>query len=164
MVELEVKKSKLHGRGVYTKENISKGETIFIIKGHRKHLVVKGKKESDMGPAWVGIKHGEWIDPTPPALYLNHSCNPNAGIKGAVTLKALRNIKSGEEITFDYATTEDDVYWQMKCGCGSKNCRKIVRSVQFLPEKQFKSYLPYIPTFFKDLYSRKVLLRKSFKN
>mgnify|MGYP001572637729 CR=1 FL=1 len=89
-------------------------------------------------------------------MYLNHSCDPNIGIKGRVTFVALKNIKKGEEVAFDYSTTEDDMLWHLpfKCMCVSKNCRSKIRSIQFLPHKIFKAYLPYIPNYFQGVYTR----------
>lgn len=36
----------------------------------------------------------------------NHSCEPNAGFRSSIVLEAIRDIKAGEEITFDYAFCE----------------------------------------------------------
>jgi hypothetical protein len=38
---------------------------------------------------------------------------------------ALRDIDAGEELTHDWATTDDDTY-EMECNCGSENCRKVI--------------------------------------
>ncbi|MBI5892633.1 MAG: SET domain-containing protein-lysine N-methyltransferase [Deltaproteobacteria bacterium] len=83
------------------------------------------------------------------------SCNPNAGIKGNITFVALKNIRKDKEITFDYSISEHDVFWKMKCCCEQRGCRKIISSIQFLPIKTFKKYLPYIPTYFKKVYLKK---------
>ncbi len=60
-----------------------------------------------------------------PGDYINHSCNPNCGIKGRIKIVAMRNIKPDEEITFDYAMSESSNY-RMKCNCGSQNCRGVI--------------------------------------
>lgn len=153
--DLYITDSKKHGRGIFTKKNFKKGDTVFIIKGKIKHWMVTNQKESLYGPNWVGIGKNLWIDPEEPAVYLNHSCDPSCGIKGRVTVKALRNIMIGEEITVDYATTEIDRLWHMKCDCGSKNCRKVINSIQFLPKKIYNKYTPFIPTYFKKVYETK---------
>lgn len=57
------------------------------------------------------------------AEMFNHSCGPNAGVKGQVVLVARRNINPGEEICFDYETT-DTVDLKFDCECGAKDCRK----------------------------------------
>ncbi len=50
------------------------------------------------------------------------ACTKNNGMG----IFASQDIKKGEEITFDYSSTEADPYWKMKCKCGSFNCRKII--------------------------------------
>lgn len=151
--DLYIDRSKIHGKGVFSKKSYKKGQTIFILKGQPKHLRVSGPDESKVGPNWIGMSENEWLDPEPTYQFLNHSCNPNMGIKGKVTFVALRKIKSGEELTFDYSITEDDEYWVFKCKCRAKNCRETVRSVQHLPSKVFNRYLPFIPTHFKRVYN-----------
>ncbi|MFO0828537.1 MAG: SET domain-containing protein [Phycisphaerales bacterium] len=49
--------------------------------------------------------------------FLNHSCAPNAAFAGR-TLVALRRIQAGDEITFDYNTTEADMATPFRCRCG----------------------------------------------
>lgn len=138
--------------GVAAGEYIKKGEVIQRIKGEARFLSVKSKEESLSYPNWIGVGKNKWIDPDHPNQYLNHSCNPNTGIKGSVTMVALRDISEGEEITIDYSIIEGDGMWEMECLCNEKNCRGVIRSIQFLPAKQFKRYLPYIPTYFRNLY------------
>ncbi|KKR31810.1 MAG: Nuclear protein SET [Parcubacteria group bacterium GW2011_GWF2_39_8b] len=144
--------SKIDRIGLFAGENIKKDEVIQHIKGEIKLFVPRNKKESLTYPDWIGIGKHRWIDPQYPNEYLNHSCNPNSSIKGKVTMVALKNIKEGEEITIDYSIIEGDDMWKMKCNCGEKNCRKIIRSIQYLPTRTFKKYLPYIPTYFKKVY------------
>lgn len=71
--------------------------------------------------------------------YINHSCDPNAGILGQIGLVALRDIQPGEEICFDYAMTDSSPYDEFECACGAKNCRKHVTGNDWqLPELQDK--------------------------
>jgi uncharacterized protein len=58
-----------------------------------------------------------------PADSINHSCDPNAGIHGQITLVALREIEEGEEICYDYAMTDGEPYDEFICRCGSPGCR-----------------------------------------
>lgn len=71
---------------------------------------------------------------------MNHSCNPNCGIRNGV-LVALRNIIEGEEIAYDYSTTMDERYWTMACRCGAAACRGIVDDFRTLPEELRRQYL-----------------------
>lgn len=146
----------IEGLGLRIGENARRGEIIFRFTGPLKLKVNKNKKDALDNPDWVGVAKDQWIDPDKPYKFINHSCNPNVGIKGKVTVVAMRTIKEGEELTIDYSTIEGDARWEMKCLCGEQECRKVIRSMQFLPEKQFKKYLPYIGTYFKDLYLRKI--------
>src|SRR5436190_948911 len=70
--------------------------------------------------------------PGPPdaADFANHSCDPNCRMNialPAIEIVASRDIEAGEEITYDYSTTQTD-QWEMVCNCGSKVCRGIIRN------------------------------------
>ena len=147
-------KSKIDGNGIFAKRDIKKGENIAIIKGPIVNHVVVDKKTSSVGPNWIGIGKNKWVDPKAIFNHINHSCNPNTGIKGSKTVVALRNIKMNEEILIDYSITEEDTLWKLnkKCKCGSKKCRKDIRSIQFLPKEVYDGYLPYIPKYFQKIY------------
>jgi NAD(P)-dependent dehydrogenase (short-subunit alcohol dehydrogenase family) len=80
-------------------------------------------------------------------LFLQHSCEPNAGISGEVTQIARRDISIGEEITIDYATIDNDDY-SYTCSCGSSTCRGTITGkdwmkpdVQLLNKGWFAKYL-----------------------
>jgi len=156
MQNVEVRESRIEGKGVFACKDLKKGDYVLTIKGPLRHWLVKDKKTALHGPNWVGFGKNLWIDVLPPVVFLNHSCDPNIGIKGRVRMYALTNIKAGEEVTFDYATTESDPFWEMKCACGSTKCRHTIRSIQSLPKRTFMHYLPYVPTYFKKIYLRTV--------
>ena len=82
------------------------------------------------------------------ADWVNHSCDPNAGLVGQIVLVALRDIKVGEEICFDYATSDGSPYDEFECGCGSRLCRHHVTGDDWkLPELQKRyegHFSPYI--------------------
>lgn len=62
------------------------------------------------------------LDEVEPADYMNHSCEPNCGVRGSVVVVARRAIAVGEELTFDYGTTDTD-RWALECACGAASCR-----------------------------------------
>ena len=68
------------------------------------------------------------------ARLINHSCDPNCEVYGTglkVWVYAIRDIKKGEELTYDYGFSFDEDYKDFPCKCKSKNCVKyIVRSSQ----------------------------------
>lgn len=144
--------SGIQGYGLFARKDIKKGEIVFIAKGKMVKLDVKTKEDAMQNPNMIGVGKDTWLEPS--LLwgdYINHSCDPNAGIKGSVTFVALKDIKKGEEITFDYSISEDSL-WEMPCHCGAKNCRKIIKGIRHLPKETFDKYMPYIPTYFQKVY------------
>src|SRR6516165_3310796 len=70
--------------------------------------------------------------------FQNHSCEPNIGVQGQIVFVAMRDIAAGEELTHDWATTDDEDY-RMECRCGAATCRKIVTGKDWQkPELQEK--------------------------
>lgn len=153
--KIHINKSKLHGKGLFALKRIKKGEKIFTIRGKKVKFLIHNEKEAKKAEMdWIGMGKNQWIDPTNyHGSYLNHSCNPNTGIKSKKIIVARRNIEKGEEITFDYSTNEADVFWELRCSCGEATCRKIIKSIQFLPKEIFKKHKEYIPKFYKMVYN-----------
>jgi len=83
-----------------------------------------------------------------PADFINHSCEPNCGLSGNVVLVALRDIAAGEELAYDYATTDGSDYDEFECACGTASCRgKVTGHDWMLPELQLRyrgSFSPYL--------------------
>ncbi|MEM5812106.1 MAG: SET domain-containing protein-lysine N-methyltransferase [Candidatus Aenigmatarchaeota archaeon] len=133
-----VKKCRL-GRGLFAARDIKKGEVIFYFNGKimSGNEVVKSGRE----PYPIQIGDDKYMDWGEPGELINHSCNPNAGVKNDNHVIAIKNIKKGEEITWDYSTSMDEDCWTMKCYCGSKNCRKRIRDFKYLPKNLQKRYL-----------------------
>ena len=50
-------------------------------------------------------------------MHLNHSCAPNVGLEGQIAFVAMRDVAAGEELTFDYAMTDDEESLEMVCNC-----------------------------------------------
>ncbi len=152
MKHFYVGNSKIEGKGLIAGENITRNKIITRIKGPACLKINKTKKDAQSNPDWVGVRKNIWIDPLRPHKFLNHSCNPNAGMRG-LTIMSIKDIKEGDEITIDYSTQEGDTRWEMKCSCEAVNCRGTIRSVQFLSKKQFQS-IPHIPAYFRKLHTK----------
>jgi SET domain-containing protein len=125
----EVRESKIHGRGLFATSDIAKDEVVAVKGGHlisREQL--REKVTLQLGPVEIQIDDDLFIAPITEEeregsmLYTNHSCDPNLGMRGEITFVAMRNIRAGEELTHDWATTDDDDY-SMECKCGAPNCR-----------------------------------------
>jgi SET domain-containing protein len=146
------------GLGIFASRAIAQDEVIGEITGTR-NSVVNTTAEDVLGhDRWIGMGNNTWIDPQFPFSHINHSCNPNAGIRGMAHMVAMRPIPKGEEITFDYSTTEEDPRWCMRCNCHQSGCRGEIRSIHFLPRETFERYVPYIPNHFQDVYRHYYLL------
>lgn len=63
-----------------------------------------------------------------PGDSINHSCEPNCGMRNATTIIAMRDIAIGEELTFDYAMSDASIYDEFDCNCGTALCRGRVRA------------------------------------
>ncbi len=78
----------------------------------------------------------------------NHSCNPNAGLRGQITLIAMRAIQAGEEVCFDYGMSEGNPDFTMKCACGQPTCRGAVTGNDWkMPDLQARYvgyFMPYL--------------------
>ncbi|MFM8867058.1 MAG: SET domain-containing protein [Ilumatobacteraceae bacterium] len=58
-----------------------------------------------------------------PGDTINHSCEPNCGMRNATQVVTMRDIEVGEELTFDYAMSDMAPYDEFDCACGNASCR-----------------------------------------
>jgi SET domain-containing protein len=82
-----------------------------------------------------------------PADYTNHSCTPNAGFLGSEQLRAMKDIKKGDEITFDYAMCEDSSQMDIHCECGTELCRTYVRDKDWMRKDLQERYGDYFSAY-----------------
>jgi len=126
--QTEVKKSRIHGRGLFAKSAIRRGEVVAVKGGYILPAATWNKFERDLGAAEIQISDGLFIAPVSrdqregSMVYLNHSCDPNCAIQGQIVFVAMKNVEAGEELTHDWATT-DDLEYELECNCGSPECR-----------------------------------------
>ena len=76
---------------------------------------------------------------------MNHSCDPNTWWSSSTALVARRDIEAGEEITYDYSTTDVDHLFEMECTCGSSRCRGKISNRDYLDsawQDQYGFHLP----------------------
>jgi len=119
------------GKGLFAKEEIKKGEIVFVKSGHILNWEQTKKFTDELGDYYLQIHDDFYLSPTTKdevqdtAIFINHSCEPNVGPDGQITFIALRDIKTGEELCYDYAMATAHPY-ELKCNCGNKNCREII--------------------------------------
>jgi len=97
------------------------------------------KGELEANPLQIGLT--TYLDLEPPGVFINHSCDPNAGTRGKYDVYSLRDISAGEEVRFDYSTSMSEGRWTMVCSCRASSCRGIVSDFRVLPLSLQKHYL-----------------------
>ena len=140
---VEVKNSTIHGKGVFARKDIPKGKKIIEYVGE--HISWKeALRRHPHDPSqpnhtfYFGLEDGSAIDAKfggNESMWINHSCNPNcqsleedAKKSTRVFLYAKKNIKSGDELFYDYGLQLEgkitkEIKKDYECRCGSKKCR-----------------------------------------
>ncbi len=149
-----VKKTRKMGKGVFAGAPIKKGEEIAAFDGPIYGAYSK-KWNEDLYNHCIQFEPKKWRDSAGVARLINHSCRPNCGIKDLFRVVAMRDIKKGEEITWDYEMTEDHPWWRMKCQCGHPECRGIIGAYKNMPEDFRRKYKGYISQWLIDKYKKK---------
>lgn len=133
-----VRWSKIHGRGVFAATDIPKGTRIIEYKGKRisYKLACKLYPDVDGKPTHTflfEIDDDTVIDAAQggnAARWINHSCEPNCEAvddDGRIFIEAIRNIKAGEELGYNYGITLEERHTKAEkarwpCYCGTKRC------------------------------------------
>ena len=123
-IRIRIGTSRIAGQGLFAAQDIKKGTTIIEYTGEK-----ISKKESRQrlarGNAYIFELNDRWdIDGEAlnnTARYINHSCDPNCVVEKttrALWIVALRNIKSGEELSYNYGYDAKKYI----CTCGANNC------------------------------------------
>jgi hypothetical protein len=126
-----VKGSSIHGRGLFAIGEFQPGEIVCVKGGYIFTGTTLRQIAPVLGPAEIQIADDLFIGPRHAEeregcmIFSNHSCDPNIGVQGQIVFVALRQIAIGEELTHDWATTDDDDY-TMQCHCGAETCRGVI--------------------------------------
>jgi len=160
MHEVEVRESRIQGRGVFAVSDIPAGDPI------REYNLVREVTPSDPIDPDRGesIEHCTYPDDRvflvgPPDRYFNHSCDPNAYKRfhrTTIEIVARRDIPAGAEITHDYLiNTHGGSTWT--CRCGAPRCRGTMPSSFFeLPRQIQVEYVALLADWFVTRHSKRV--------
>jgi SET domain-containing protein len=143
--KVTVRSSPIHGRGLFATGELRPGEIVCAKGGHIFTRETLAKVAPILGPAeiqiaddlFIGPIHGEEREGS--MIFSNHSCDPNIGVQGQIVFVALRQIAPGEELTHDWATTDDDDY-TLLCRCGSPGCRGTITGKDWQREELQRKY------------------------
>ena len=161
--KLEIRSTEKYGKGIFTKKDIRKGEMLFVMGGY----IVTTEDENKYGDIVMNydmdLSRDFSFSPLceddldlMPQHYVNHSCNPNAGFKGQVFMIAMRKIKRGEEIVYDYSMVtlyqklNKEHFVIKKCLCGSRKCRGIIKEDDWKISNLQKRYDGYFQWFIQE--------------
>lgn len=155
-----VKASPIHGRGLFAAVDFHAGERILRRDDSRLVTDDNPLREGEHECHCSWIADGRVVYVQEPERHTNHSCDPNAVVQveqdGSRYCVARRDIKAGQEITYDYCIDGfGDSVWQ--CNCGNARCRKTIHADFFrLPRDLQVEYLPYLSPWFRERFKDKV--------
>jgi hypothetical protein len=151
----ETRHSAIEGDGTFAKSEISKGDIIAVFGGRIISFSEWASLPEEVKQRSLSIAEGLEMSPmNEEALgdgdYVNHSCEPNAGIRGQILLVAIKDIPIGGEITFDYGMVLSDPNFRMGCTCRAKRCRKTITGEDWKnPELRIR-YKGYFSLYIQD--------------
>jgi SET domain-containing protein len=159
--KIEVRQSKIHGRGLFATADIAKGEIVAIKGGHIiDRETLRREITPRLGAVEIQIDDDLFVAPVNPderelsMLYTNHPCDPNIGIRGEITLVAIRDVRAGEELTHDWAMTDNDDY-SVECNCGVSACRKTLTGRDWQRPELQKKYAGYFSAYLARKISKR---------
>lgn len=147
------------GLGVFARRDMQAGHRICVCSGYITDIehVTAMSLQLDEDVFLHGV--GEFDD------YINHSCDPNCVVRfedGSAVLVVLKAIGAGEELTFDYNTSDWDLVEQgektnldlsFTCRCQSKNCVGEIKGFRHLNAAQRAQRKEYLSPFLAGRFS-----------
>jgi uncharacterized protein len=155
----EVKDSPIQGRGLFAVETIEKGEIVCVKGGYIFNRATLDRVSQSLGASEIQITDNLFVGPLTEEdregsmIFSNHSCEPNIGVQGQIVFVAMRDIEAGEELTHDWATTDDDTY-EMECKCGVPTCRKVITGQDWQRKELQEKYAGYMSWFLVEKIRR----------
>jgi SET domain-containing protein len=147
-----VRASGTHGRGLFARKSIRKGEIVSIRGGHILPRRLPRGRGTPPGYWGYPISDEFVLGPLTKRetetvmMFLNHSCEPNVGIRGQIIFVAMRDIGRGEELTIDYAMFGGDPK-PMRCACGATACRGVITAADWRRADLRRKYDGYFSSY-----------------
>ena len=133
---IDYRPSRIHGMGGFARTDVRAGETVIEYVGERITKEESLRRCALNNPFIFALDETHDLDgnvPANPARFLNHSCRPNCEAiedHGRIWIMAMRPIKAGEELTFNYGYSLEE-YDEHPCHCGSGDCVGFVLAEEF---------------------------------
>jgi SET domain-containing protein len=150
-----IRKSPIHGRGLFASRPIRKGEIVAIKGGHILDRPALSRVRRRIAASYMQIDDLFYIGALRSAevalnkIFINHSCEPNLGIRGQITFVARRAIEAGEELTYDWAM-EEDAPAVTRCACGARRCRGRLTGQDWKIASLQKRYRGYFSAYIEE--------------
>ena len=136
---IEFRDSGIHGMGGFARRRIRKGTPLIEYVGEKITKAEAAERVGAENPFIFSLDDDWDVDgdvPWNPARFLNHSCEPNAEAEifgEQIWILALRDIRPGEEITFNYSYDLEN-YEEHPCRCGTAKCVGYMVAEEFFPK------------------------------
>ena len=150
-----VQESAIHGRGLFAIAPIGRGEIVAVKGGYIISRATLRELQPRLGPAEIQIGDDLFISPVTDEeregsmIFSNHSCEPNIGLRGQITFVAMRDITAGEELTHDWAMTDNDDS-STPCRCGAANCRGTITGKDWQMRELQERYRGYFSSYLQQ--------------
>ena len=154
-----VRDSPIHGRGLFAAEPIRQGEIVAVKGGSIFRRQTRDALEKTIGAAEIPIAEDMYIGPLSAEeregsmIFSNHSCEPNIGVQGQIIFVAMRDVAAGEELTHDWAMTDDEPD-TLECRCGAASCRRIVTGRDWRRKDLQDKYAGYMSWYLLEKIKR----------
>ena len=145
--------SPIEGRGLFARRR--KGEIVAIKGGHVYDARTLARVRRRVAASYIQIADGFFIGAVTAAevrrnkMFINHSCEPNLGIRGQIVYVALRDIAAGEELTYDWAM-EENARTSTRCRCGARRCRRVLSGRDWTIPRLQRRYRGYFSSYLEE--------------
>lgn len=138
------------GYGIFATQPIQSGELLVMWGGS----IVSGDRLRDLSE--IAQRHSIQVEENlflapyelpEPGDFVNHSCDPNAGLSGQAGLVSLCKINVGDEVCYDYAMSDGSPYDEFSCACGSWSCRRRVTGNDWMIADLQRKYAGYFSPY-----------------
>jgi uncharacterized protein len=144
MRRVTVRRSPVHGKGVFATRSLAAGERVLEYKGEItawRNALRRHRREGVAGHSFLfGLFDGRVIDGSRggnSARWMNHACTPNCETiedDGRIFIYPLRAVDAGEELFIDYLreiadAADEEARAQYTCACASAGCRRSMLAV-----------------------------------
>ena len=147
--------SPIEGKGLFARRRIRKGEVVAIKGGHVYDARTLARVKRRVAASYIQVTDGFFVgamtgrEVRRNKMFINHSCAPNLGIRGQVMFVALRDIRAGEELTYDWAMEENSAA-RTVCRCGAPRCRGVLTGRDWRIPRLQRRYRGYFSSYLED--------------